>query len=68
MGGCQTERKEINMKYYATITVTYVGEFEADSIEEVRMDPDRYARNVSMYGEIEDYEEWGSDGDEDWEE
>ena len=52
------------MRYYATITVTYVGEFEADSIEEVRMDPDRYARNVSMYGEIEDYEEWGSDGEE----
>lgn len=56
------------MKYYATITVTYVGEFEADSIEEIRMDPERYARNVSMYGEIEDYEELELDGDEDWEE
>lgn len=55
-------------RYYGTVTITLVGEFEADGIEEIENDPMMYVCNASIYNEIEELEEIEEpDGDE-WEE
>lgn len=44
-------------KYRGTVIITLDGIFEADGIEEIQDDPERYIRNCSIETEIVDMEE-----------
>lgn len=54
------------MRYYGLVTVSYNGWFEADGIEEIADDPERYAVLVEVESQVEYMDEdEDTDGNED---